>query len=72
MRDESELNLKRAYWSGVYHALDPQDRQTSREAQRTWLTAEVWLTAIDWVLGKATASATIVGLMDTDSKEWDT
>ncbi len=72
MRDETEIKLKRAYWSGVYHALDPANKQGSREAQKVWLTAEVWLTAIDWVLGRATASATIVGLMDADSEEWDT
>jgi hypothetical protein len=72
MRDENEINLKRAYWSGAYYALDPLERQASREAQKAWLTAEVWITAIDWVLGHTTASATTLEPVDADSEYWDT
>ncbi len=72
MRDENELKLKRAYWSGVFYTLDPSKRNASAETRKVWHTAEIWITAIDWVLGKATDSATAFGLMDVDSHEWDT
>lgn len=71
MKDEKDLQLKRAYWSGVYYALDPSDKRATREKQELWRTAEIWLAALDWVLGRATESATTFGLMDADSKEWD-
>ncbi len=71
MKDEKQLQLKRAYWSGVYYALDPADKRSPTGTQKLWLTAEIWLTAIDWVLGHATESKTVFGLMDTDSQEWD-
>ncbi len=58
MRDESEIKLKRAYWEGVYYALDPEDKLRSARSLRPWLAAEVWLTALDWALGQATEPAT--------------
>ena len=70
MRDDNEIKSKRAYWSGVYYALDPANRGGSHESQREWVTAQVWLTALDWVLGRATDSTTTLGGRD-DAKGWD-
>jgi len=73
MKDENEIKSKRAYWSGVYYALDPAKRLESRKSQTVWLTAEVWLTALDWVLGQATDSVTTIRLTDDDHyRYWDT
>ena len=63
MRDENEIQLKRDYWSGVYYALNPAERYRSDESEKEWLTAEVWLSALDWSLGHATNSATTLGQM---------
>ncbi len=72
MKSEAELELKRAYWSGVYFALDPERRQVSEKTAKMWVTAEVWITAIDWVLGKVTNSAAVYGQSPDDSEFWDT
>jgi hypothetical protein len=72
MRGEDEIKSKRAYWSGVYYALDPAERHKSEKSQTVWLTAEVWLTALDWILGQTTDSATTIEPGDDDPKGWDT
>jgi hypothetical protein len=72
MRNEVDLELKRAYWTGVFFTLDPEQKGVSEKTSKMWLTAEVWLTAIDWVLGKATNSATVIGERPDDSEYWDT
>jgi hypothetical protein len=70
MRDENEIKLKRAYWSGVYYALNPAERLRSEKSEKEWLTAEVWLTALDWILGQATDSASTLRKLE-DTKDWD-
>ncbi len=74
MRDESEIRLKRAYWAGVFYGLDPDEKHKPGRQQRHWLTAEVWLTALDWALGQATDPATsflpMSGMPDTTSR-WE-
>jgi hypothetical protein len=49
MRDENEIKLKRAYWSGVFDALKPAEKSRSEKSEKERLTAEVWLTALDWI-----------------------
>ncbi len=58
MRNEIEVTQKRDYWSSIYYALNPTERHRSDQSEREWLTAEVWLTALNWSLGLATNSAT--------------
>lgn len=72
MKDAAEINLKRAYWSGVYYALDPAERHGPEESKRVWLTAETWLTALDWALGRASNSATTLRPLDVKTEGWDT
>jgi hypothetical protein len=57
MRDENEIKLKRAYWQGVSDALNPAEKSKSEKSEKERLTAEVWLTALDWILGQAEESA---------------
>ncbi len=61
MRDETEVNLKRAYWQGVYDALTPTERSRSEKSDKERLSAEVWLAALDWILGQAEESGSILG-----------
>jgi hypothetical protein len=72
MKNENEIALKRAYWSGVYFALDPEDRKKSGESARAWLSAEVWLTALDWVVGDATEASTVLENTPDRIGGWDT
>ena len=72
MKSETELELRRAYWSWVYFVLDPERRLASEKTAKMWVTAEVWITAINWVLGKATNSAAILVESPDDSQFWDT
>ena len=69
MRDESEIKLKQAYWQGFYYSLNPNEKLASKESEKTWLIASVWLTALDWVLGQATESSTTLG-ENPDIGEW--
>jgi hypothetical protein len=57
LRDENEIKLKRAYWQGVYDALKNGEKSRSEKAERDRLTAEVWLNALDWILGQVDESA---------------
>jgi len=52
LRDENEIRLKQAYWQGVYDALNTADRSRSEKSERDRTTAEVWLAALDWLLGQ--------------------
>jgi hypothetical protein len=72
MKNESELKMKRAYWSGVYYALDPAERIGSEKSGRLWLTAEIWLNVIDWALGQVTDTAAKLGPKDDNGIEWET
>ncbi len=55
--DENEIKLKRAYWQGVFDALSHGERSRSEKSEKDRLTAEVWLTALDWILGQKDQSA---------------
>ncbi len=68
MRDESEIKLKRAYWQGVYDALTRGERTRSEKSERDRVSAEVWLGALDWILGQAEDSASSLGKTE-NSKE---
>ncbi len=57
MRDESEIKLKRAYWYGVYDALNTPEKARSDKSDKEKLTAQVWLAALDWLLGQGEESA---------------
>ncbi len=72
MRDESEIRLKRAYWAGVYYALDPDEKLRPGRPQKPWLSAEIWLVALDWALGQATDPATSFHPMaDPTHRGWE-
>jgi hypothetical protein len=58
VKSENEIKLKRAYWQGIYYSLNPENRVQSEESEKEWLTAYIWLTALDWSLGLAQDSAT--------------
>jgi hypothetical protein len=60
MKDENEIRLKRAYWSGVFDALKPTDKSRSEKSEKDRLTAEVWIAAIDWILGEKEQPAPII------------
>jgi hypothetical protein len=49
MKNENEIQLKRAYWQGVFDAL-----KTSRkgDGEKERVTAQVWVQAMDWILDK--------------------
>jgi hypothetical protein len=57
MRDEQEVKLKRAYWAGVYDALNTPEKSRSEKLEREKLTAQVWLSVLDWRLGENEESA---------------
>ncbi len=52
MRHEHEIRLKRAYWQGVYDALCGEGKSKSDKLERERLTAENWLTSLDWILAQ--------------------
>ena len=68
MRDENALKLKQAYWSGVFDALKPTDKNRSEKSEKERLTAEVWLAALQWVLGEGTESGPTIGKVE-DKKD---
>jgi len=69
LKNEDEIILKRAYWQGVYYSLNPDEKARSAKAEEDWLTASIWLTALDWVLGLAHDSATLLREVE-DDKDW--
>jgi hypothetical protein len=52
MRDDNEIKLKRAYWFGVFDALNTPEKAKSDKVDKEKLTAQVWLAALDWILGQ--------------------
>jgi hypothetical protein len=57
MKDENEIKLKRSYWLGVYEALNTPEKGRSERIDREKMTAQVWLAALDWLLGKGEEAA---------------
>jgi hypothetical protein len=52
MRNESEVNLKRAYWLGAADTLNAPENAKSDKLTKERITAQTWLTALDWMLGQ--------------------
>ena len=52
MRREYEIKLKRAYWQGVYDALGGGEKSKSDKQAHEKLTAEIWLSSLDWILAQ--------------------
>ena len=63
MIDENEIKMKRAYWQGVFDALSHGEKSRSEKSEKDRLTAEVWLTALDWILGQKEESASTLEKM---------
>lgn len=63
MIDENEIKMKRAYWQGVFDALSHGEKSRSEKSEKDRLTAEVWLTVLDWILGQKEESASILEKM---------
>jgi hypothetical protein len=61
--DENEIKMKRAYWQGVFDALSHGEKSRSEKSEKDRLTAEVWLTVLDWILGQKEESASILEKM---------
>jgi hypothetical protein len=69
VKNENEIKLKRAYWQGVYYSLNPEKRARSEKSEKEWLIASAWLAALDWSLGLAQDSATVLREVE-DNKDW--
>jgi hypothetical protein len=52
MKDDNEIKLKRAYWYGVYDALNTPEKARNDKLDKEKLTAQIWLSALDWMLGQ--------------------
>ncbi len=52
MRDENEILMKRAYWQGAFDALTRGEKSRSEKTDKDRVSAEVWLSALDWILGE--------------------
>lgn len=52
MKDDTEIKLKRAYWFGVFDALNTPEKAKVDKLDKERLTAQVWLAALDWMLGQ--------------------
>jgi hypothetical protein len=68
VRDENEIKLKRAYWQGVFDALNPGEKSRSEKSEKEKLSAEVWLTALDWILGQKEESESTLGKVGNNKK----
>ena len=66
MRNENEVNLKRAYWMGAYDTLNTPENAKSDKLLKEKITAQVWLAALDWMLGHSDETA---GKFDTMDKK---
>jgi hypothetical protein len=53
MRNENEVNLKRAYWMGASDTLNTPENAKSDKLTKEKITAQTWLTALDWILGQS-------------------
>jgi hypothetical protein len=67
LRDETEIKLKRAYWQGVFDASKYAEKSRSEKSDKDRLTSEVWLTALDWILGQTEEAAST--LLKGDNKQ---
>jgi hypothetical protein len=61
MKDENEIKLKRAYWQGVFDALKTPEKGRSDRIDKDKLTSEVWLSALDWILGQKDEPTSSIG-----------
>jgi hypothetical protein len=52
MRNENEVNLKRAYWMGSFDTLNTPENAKSDKLNKEKTVAQTWLTALDWMLGQ--------------------
>ena len=68
MRNENEIKLKRAYWQGVFDALNPVGKSRPEKSEKEKLSAEVWLTALDWILGQTEESVSTIGNFENNKK----
>ena len=57
MRNESEVNLKRAYWLGASDTLNTPENSKSDRLVKEKITAQTWLAALDWMLGQSDETA---------------
>jgi hypothetical protein len=64
MRNENEVNLKRAYWMGAYDTLNTPENAKSDKLLKEKITAQVWLAALDWMLGQSDEIASKFDTMD--------
>jgi len=64
MRDENEIRLKRAYWYGVFDALNVPEKARTDKLDKEKPTAQVWLAALDWLLGQGEEAASKLDRMD--------
>jgi hypothetical protein len=53
MRNENEINLKRAYWNGAFDTLNTPENAKSDKFSKEKLTAQTWLASLDWILGQS-------------------
>ena len=53
MRNENEVNLKRSYWMGAFDTLNTPENARSDKLNKEKITAQTWLAALDWILGKS-------------------
>jgi hypothetical protein len=66
MRNESEVNLKRAYWMGAFDTLNTTENAKSDKLLKEKITAQIWLAALDWMLGQSDETAS---KFDPDDKK---
>jgi hypothetical protein len=57
MRNEIEIKLKRAYWSGAIDTLSIPENAKSDKLNKERITAQTWLAALDWMLGQSDEKA---------------
>ncbi len=57
MRDEIEIKLKRSYWLGAFDTLNTPENAKTDKLMKEKITAQTWLTVLDWILGQSDESA---------------
>ncbi len=53
MRSEMEVRLKLSYWHGAYDSLNIPENARPDKLNKEKITAQTWLTALDWILGQS-------------------
>jgi hypothetical protein len=53
MRNETEINLKRAYWNGAFDTLNTPENAKSDKFNKEKLIAQTWLASLDWILSQS-------------------